>query len=98
MFDLPTLTTADRRAYTRFKKDLDDDGFIMIQFSIYSRFCKNDQSSKKHIARVKSFAPSKGNIRIISITEKQYNDMIMIAGQKNDSELIINDDYLITVE
>lgn len=98
MFDLPTITSADRRAYTQFKRSLDDDGFVMMQFSVYSRFCKNDQSAQKHIARVKSFSPGKGNIRIIAITEKQYEEMVMVIGEKHDNETIINNDYLIVLE
>ncbi len=31
MFDLPTETKEQRRAYTRFRKDLLDDGFTMMQ-------------------------------------------------------------------
>ena len=98
MFDLPTLTKTDRKAYTQFKRDLDDDGFVMMQFSVYSRFCKNDPSAKKHIARIKSFAPSKGNVRVISVTEKQYEDMIMIVGEKSDSESLVNEDFTLVVE
>ena len=98
MFDLPTITASDRRAYTQFKRHLDDDGFVMMQFSVYSRFCKNDQSSKKHIARVKSFAPSKGNIRIVVLTEKQYEEMVMVIGSKSDDEVVVNENYLVIVE
>lgn len=39
MFDLPVETVAERRAYRKFRKFLIDEGFIMHQYSIYSRFC-----------------------------------------------------------
>ena len=39
-FDLPVKTKAERRRATRFRKDLIDDGYIMLQLSVYSRICK----------------------------------------------------------
>ena len=41
MFDMPVITAEDRRRYSQFRKKLIDDGFIMIQFSVYVRICKN---------------------------------------------------------
>ena len=37
MFDLPVGTKAERRAATRFRQSLLDDGFEMAQFSVYLR-------------------------------------------------------------
>ena len=36
-FDLPTVTKTERRAYTLFRRFLLNDGFDMIQFSVYGR-------------------------------------------------------------
>lgn len=95
MFDMPTKTTEDRRCYIVFRDKLLDDGFIMIQYSIYARICKNQDDVLKHINRVKSFAPLKGNIRLLQVTEKQYEQMIMIHGTKNDDENISGDSMII---
>ena len=35
LFDLPTESKAQRRAYTRFRKHLLEDGFTMMQYSVY---------------------------------------------------------------
>ena len=40
-FDLPTNTKAERRAATQFRKFLLDDGFDMLQYSVYARLCPN---------------------------------------------------------
>ena len=39
LFDLPTETKKDKKAYTNFRKNLQKDGFTMFQFSIYVRHC-----------------------------------------------------------
>ena len=37
MFDLPTKTKSNKDAYTKFRRFLEDDGYIREQNSIYSR-------------------------------------------------------------
>lgn len=95
MFDMPTITIEDRKNYTKFRDKLIDDGFIMIQYSIYVRICKNQDDIFKHISRVKSFTPQKGNIRLLQVTEKQYEQMIMLRGIKNDDEKESNNSMII---
>lgn len=95
MFDMPTITIEDRKNYSKFRDNLIDDGFIMIQYSIYVRICKNQDDITKHINRVKMFTPEKGNIRLLQITEKQYEQMIMLRGIKNDDEKESNNSMII---
>ena len=80
MFDLPTLTKVDKRNSARFRKDLEKDGFIMHQWSVYIRYCASLESAKLHIKRVRSFTPSKGLVSILTIIDKQYADIINIWG------------------
>lgn len=80
MFDLPTLTKVDKKNSARFRKDLEKDGFIMHQWSVYIRYCASLESAKLHIKRVRSFIPSKGLVSILTITDKQYADIINIWG------------------
>lgn len=53
MFDLPVITEKERKIATKFRKYLLDDGFIMMQYSVYSRICKNNDDLNKHINRLK---------------------------------------------
>ena len=95
MFDMPTITIEDRKNYSKFRDNLIDDGFIMIQYSIYVRICKNQDDITKHINRVKMFTPEKGNIRLLQVTEKQYEQMVMLRGIKNDDEKESNNSMII---
>ncbi len=95
MFDMPVIEIEDRKNYSKFRNKLLDDGFIMIQYSIYVRICKNQDDVIKHISRVKTFAPPKGNVRLLEVTEKQYEQMIMLRGIKNDDEKDSNDSLII---
>jgi len=85
-FDLPTKTKKEKKRYTEFRRFLLKDGFIMMQFSVYSRICKGEDSVVTHKKRVKEHLPSKGNIRMLSITDLQYSKMETLVGEKKEEE------------
>lgn len=86
VFDLPVGTKYQRRQATRFRKALLDDGFEMLQFSVYTRICPNRDSAEKHLSRIKRVTPNSGSIRIFTITENQYSNMAIISGVKTAQE------------
>ena len=82
-FDLPTETKKERKAASRFRKDLLGDGFNMFQFSIYMRFCASRENSVVHIRRTKDALPKKGKVGIMQITDKQFGMMELFHGIKS---------------
>lgn len=80
-FDLPTDTTDDRKIYAQFRKRIMKDGFTMFQFSIYLRHCPSSENATVHIKRVKQILPARGNIGILSITDKQFGNMELYWGK-----------------
>lgn len=95
MFDLPVVTEKERKIATKFRNFLLDDGYIMMQFSIYSRICKNNDDLNKHINRIKANVPTNGNVRLLQVTENQYNNMIMFCGEKKIEEDISIENMLV---
>ena len=86
LFDLPTGTKAERRAATQFRKFLLDDGFNMLQFSVYSRLCPNRDNAEKHIARIRRNSPECGSVRALYLTEQQFANMYILVGEKSVQE------------
>ena len=82
LFDLPTDTKTDRRQYARFRKKLLADGFVMLQYSVYTRHCASDESAEVHCKRIKTVLPPKGEVRILKVTEKQFERMRVFHGTK----------------
>ncbi|MFY7652552.1 MAG: CRISPR-associated endonuclease Cas2 [Chitinophagaceae bacterium] len=72
LFDLPTETKKERKAYADFRKKLLKDGFQMFQFSIYMRHCASKENAEVHIKRVKNSLPPKGHVGIFQMTDKQF--------------------------
>lgn len=82
MFDLPTDTPNARRAYARFRKDLLNDGFTMMQYSIYSRHCASIENGEVHMTRIGRVVPAEGEVRLLMMTDKQFSRIKVYAGKK----------------
>ncbi|WPH44480.1 CRISPR-associated endonuclease Cas2 [Enterococcus faecalis] len=84
MFDMPTDTASDRKAYRKFRKFLINEGFIMHQFSVYSKILLNDTANKAMLARLKQNNPQRGLITLLNVTEKQFSRMIYLHGEQGN--------------
>lgn len=93
-FDLPNVYASDRRNYNRFRKFLINEGFLMLQESVYSKIVLNSIQSNLLIERVKKNAPKKGIIQLMTITEKQYSQIEYVIGESN-TKIIDSEDRLI---
>ena len=81
-FDLPTETKTEKKNYSDFRKRLVRDGFTMFQFSIYIRHCASRENTSVHTSRVKKLLPPKGHIGILSVTDKQFNEIELFQEKK----------------
>lgn len=79
-FDLPVVTRAERRAYTQFRRFLLNDGFDMLQFSVYGRILNGRDAEEKHMQRLVANLPPNGSVRVLTVTEKQYASMKLLVG------------------
>jgi CRISPR-associated protein Cas2 len=84
MFDLPVVTKTQRKAYTKFHKDLLKGGFSMWQFSVYVRHCASEENGLTHINRVERLLPKKGKVSILTITEKQMSAIRTYWGRSRE--------------
>lgn len=89
-FDLPVTTKKDRKAYANFRKFLIKDGFIMIQYSVYSRTVRNHDDVEKHCRIIEQNTPPKGAVRVLTVTERQYASMKLLAGERLKSENLLD--------
>lgn len=82
MFDLPVDTKDAKRAYARFRKGLLKDGFFRLQYSVYSRHCASRESAAVHSARVGKTVPADGEVRVVVLTDKQFERMEVFWGKR----------------
>jgi CRISPR-associated protein Cas2 len=74
-FDLPTLTSAQRKEHTTFRKKLEKMGFMRAQLSVYMYHFASMDSAEAQKQRIKNIFPPQGHIRILLVTDKQFAKM-----------------------
>lgn len=94
LFDLPVITSAQRREYTRFRKYLLKSGFVMQQESVYSKLALNTTVAQRIAENVRKNKPAEGLVQMLTITEKQYSRMELLVGEAK-SEVLQSDERLI---
>jgi CRISPR-associated protein Cas2 len=87
-FDLPVGTKPERRAATRFRNFLKDDGYMMLQFSVYARVCRGEEAVDKHLQRVTRNLPTRGSVRALQVTDRQYGRMRLLLGEAGKNEKV----------
>ena len=95
-FDLPNIYANDKRNYLKFRKYLLNEGFIMMQESVYTKLALNNSQSNALVERLRKNAPKKGFIQVLTITEKQYSQIENIIGECK-TKIINSEDRLIVL-
>ena len=93
-FDLPVVTSENRRAYSKFRKFLLKNGFIMLQESVYCKLALNGTAVTAIIDNVHRNKPQEGLVQLLTVTEKQYSKMDIIIGEMK-SEVLDSDERLV---
>ena len=84
MFDLPVVDPEDRHHATKFRHILLDHGFVMAQYSVYYRILAGKDSAETMTKHISAAAPPRGHIQIVTITDKQYGNIVSLRGKEYD--------------
>ena len=85
-FDLPVTTKKERKTASKFRLNLLDLGFQMVQFSVYSRVCSGKEKVEYFIHQISLRLPQNGKIDLMTITDKQFENIVSFRG-KYDKKL-----------
>ena len=84
MFDLPVDKPELRREAAQFRHKLLRQGFTMIQYSIYVHYVRSEESEEVFRKRIQAVLPSHGQVRVVSITDRQFEKMEVYVGKKRE--------------
>ena len=69
------------KTLNQFRNDLLDNGYLMIEFSVYARPCVTFEQMEMHIARIKGLIPKAGNARLMFMTDEQWKKSHTVIGE-----------------
>ena len=82
-FDLPVVEKKERKAAADFRNFLLDNGFDMVQYSIYTKLFSGKDACEKYYKLIVGNLPVSGKVDILTVTDKQYGNIISYsAGEK----------------
>ena len=82
MFDLPVDSKESRRRYAQFRNELLNEGFTMLQFSVYARYFGSEESAGPYKQRIRAMLPPDGQVRLLTVTERQFGKQEVYCGKK----------------
>lgn len=80
-FDLPVMEKPQRKEATNFRKFLIDDGYQMMQYSVYIRPMVSHARMLTHVRRLQNNLPREGSIRAIFVTQAQWERSFVLHGK-----------------
>ena len=94
-FDLPVITSTNRKDYRDFHKYLIKAGFLMMQESVYCKLAQNSTMAESVVENIRKNKPSDGLVQVLRITEKQFGEMEFVVGTKKND--ILNTDERVVI-
>ncbi len=91
----PTGKWGTKTEYTNLRKFLMRDGYLRIAPEVFMRITQNRKNSEKHIKRLEEYALHTGAVRLIRLTEKQYANVHMVAGEPDYQEKVVGNNCCI---
>lgn len=82
----PTNKWGTKTEYTNLRKFLLKDGYLRIAPEVFMRITPTRRASEKHYRRLEDFAPKTGTVRVLRLTEKQYESIYLLSGEINYQE------------
>lgn len=67
----------------------------MVQFSVYSKIFPNRSALDTYMMTLRNNLPKHGSIRAMAVTEKQYNNMFFLVGDKTLTEKTLTDNSMV---
>lgn len=93
-FDLPVTGPDDKRNYLLFRRFLLQDGYQMLQWSVYSRIVAGFEQRETHLKRLRANLPPAGSVRCLAITEKQFTGIQFLVSPQKPAEMASSADQL----
>ena len=84
MFDLPVDTRQARKRYAFFRKVLLQEGFSMLQYSVYARYCASEEAADRQRTQVRTALPPEGYVRLLMVTDRQFGKMDSFIGKSRE--------------
>ncbi|MEM0201324.1 MAG: CRISPR-associated endonuclease Cas2 [Candidatus Micrarchaeaceae archaeon] len=86
IFDIPVTTKKERQIAHKFRNNLLDKGYLMLQYSVYTRCAVTFDRKESLIRDLESINPGIGEVRCFFITDAQWTSSILLHSKPYSSK------------
>ena len=90
LVDLAAETRHERKVKREFEERLFKSGFSFLQEGVYTRLADGRSSAELHERRLRAAKPEMGTLRLLVMTERQFQCAEILAGQEQAQETEID--------
>ncbi len=91
----PTNRRGTKTEYTQLRNFLNKDGYLPIIPDVYMRITQNRKTAEKHFRRIRDYAPKTGTVRILRLTEKQFQSIELLIGEEDEQEKLVGTNSIV---
>lgn len=89
LVDMPEDTRHERKAARLFQEWLFSSGYTLLQAGVYTRLANGQKQADVFAHRVRSNAPAAGTVRMLVLTERQFEASVLVSGASPTQEVEI---------
>ena len=93
----PTNKRGTKTEYTLLRKFLIKDGYVRIAPEVFMRITQHRQACEKHFRRLSTVTPRTGTVRVLRLTEKQYENAFYLVGEPDYQEKTVGSNCHIVI-
>ena len=82
LFDVPTVTSRDKREYRRLRQTLLDNGMLRLQYSVYTKLYADSRSPEPLIRAIEQALPGEGRVTVFAIPDRIYAQAYRFVGDR----------------
>ena len=71
-FDLPMISSDDKKSYNKFRKLILRKGFTALQKSVYVKYCSSSSRTNTVVTYLLQNLPPKGKVTVFTLTSKSF--------------------------
>ncbi|WP_373437129.1 CRISPR-associated endonuclease Cas2 [Metamycoplasma equirhinis] len=90
MYDINMSNEDNIKKYNKFLNFLNKSGYFRIQYSVYCKCINAHTMYKSEKIRLLQHVPVDSNVRVMLITENQYQDIELLSGKISEDEYLQN--------
>lgn len=84
--DLAAETRHERKVKREFEGHLFKSGFSLLQEGVFTRVADGRTNADLHERRLRSYTPETGTVRLLTMTERQFQSAEVLAGSERTQE------------